>query len=170
MTWLVLLLGTVTAQRLLELLLSERNRRLLLEQGAVEYGEGHYPMFFVLHAGWLICWFGEAALWGTEPNPLWRLWLTLFIAAQLLRYWAIVSLGRYWNTRILIIPGAKTVKAGPYRYCRHPNYIAVAVELAAAPLIFDAWVTAALATLVNAWLLLYVRIPLEEEALSRLAG
>jgi methyltransferase len=164
------MLGVVIAQRLLELWLAERNRRHLLEQGAVEYGEEHYPLFLVLHAGWLVCWYGEVALWGTELNSLWCFWLTLFIVAQALRYWAIASLGAYWNTRILIIPGVKIVKAGPYRYFRHPNYVAVAVELACAPLIFDAWMTAALATLFNAWLLLCVRIPLEKEALKRLAG
>lgn len=84
-----------------------------------------------------------------------------------MRYWAIVSLGRYWNTRILIVPGGRRVRTGPYRILRHPNYLAVAVELAAVPLIFRAWRTAIIAGLLNAALLLGLRIPAEEAALVR---
>jgi methyltransferase len=91
----------------------------------------------------------------------------VFAAAQLLRYWAITTLGPRWNTRILIIPGLAPVRHGPYRYLRHPNYVAVALELLAIPLIFNAWLTALIATLLNAALLLLIRIPAEEKALYR---
>ena len=157
----------IIIQRLIELRLAERNRRWALRQGAREYGASHYPLFFVLHPGWLIGWVGEALATGSRLSRWWPLWLGLFAAAQGLRYWAIVSLGRYWNTRILIVPGGRRVRTGPYRILRHPNYLAVAVELAAVPLIFRAWRTAIIASLLNAALLLGLRIPSEEAALVR---
>jgi methyltransferase len=111
--------------------------------------------------GWLL-----EGLARQQLSPIWWLWLAVFVLAQGLRYWAIQSLGRYWNTRIIIVPGAKKIASGPYRYLRHPNYLAVALELLSLPLIFNAWITALAATLLNAWLLLTVRIPAEEKALS----
>jgi methyltransferase len=168
-TWIAFLAGLIVLQRLLELALAGRNRRWMLSQGAQEFGAGHYPLFFLLQAGWIFGWVVEAIWRGPVLNSFWLVWLALFIAAQGLRYWCIASLGRYWNTRIFVIPGAKLVCQGPYRFLRHPNYLAVAVELACVPLIFGAWLTALVGTLFNAWLLLRVRIPAEEEALSQLA-
>lgn len=167
-TVLITAVALVSVQRLLELMLAKRNRRWMLDRGAREMGGGHYPVFFLLHAGWLAGWLGEALWRGPAIAGQWPLWLALFLAGQGLRYWCISSLGRYWNTRILVIPGAAAVCRGPYRYLRHPNYLAVAVELACGPLIFGAWVTAAVASVLNAWLLLAVRIPAEEEALRQL--
>lgn len=166
--WIWLVATLIVLQRLAELVLSNRNYRWMLAQGAKEYGDGHYPLFFALHAGWLISWLGEAILSGPCLNKIWHLWAALFIVAQGLRYWCIISLGRYWNTRILVIPGAKLVTRGPYRFISHPNYLAVSMELASVPLIFDAWLTALAASVLNAWLLLGVRIPLEQKALQQL--
>lgn len=166
--WLLAAVLLVAGQRLLELRLAAGNRRWLLACGAREYGAGHYPLFVVLHSGWLAGWLAEGLWRGAGLHSLWPLWLTLFLAAQALRLSCIVSLGRHWNTRILVIPGAAVIRRGPYRYLRHPNYLAVAVELATLPLIFSAWVTAAIASLANACLLLAVRIPAEEKALAEL--
>lgn len=156
----------IIIQRLLELRVAEGNRLWALRQGAREYGANHYPLFFILHPGWLIGWVGEALATGSAVSRRWPVWFGLFMAAQGLRYWAITSLGRYWNTRILIVPGARRVRTGPYRFLRHPNYLAVAVELAAVPLIFGAWRTAIIASLLNALLLLGLRIPAEEATLG----
>ncbi|MDR7867991.1 MAG: isoprenylcysteine carboxylmethyltransferase family protein [Sporomusaceae bacterium] len=163
--WLV---AAVAVQRLAELALAARNRRWLLGRGARESGAGHYPLFVVLHAGWLAGWLAEGLARGGGPGEAWPLWLGLFLAAQGLRYWCIVSLGRRWSTRILVLPGVPPVRRGPYRYLRHPNYLAVAAELLCGPLIFGAWFTALAAGIANAWLLLAVRIPAEEEALGGL--
>ena len=164
-----LLVGVVLfllAQRGVELRLAARNRQWALAQGGKEYGAEHYPLFFLLHGSWFVGWVVEAFVRGPLLNAQWWLWLGLFAAAQWLRYWAISTLGPRWNTRILVIPGLAPVQSGPYRYLRHPNYIAVALELLVIPLIFNAWLTALLATLLNAALLRFIRIPAEEKALT----
>ncbi|GGL99998.1 isoprenylcysteine carboxyl methyltransferase family protein [Deinococcus aerophilus] len=156
------LFGFLSLQRLLELRLARANERWAREHGAVEYGRGHYPLFFVLHPAWMLATVVEGRASGRRVG--WPA-LALFVAAQPLRYWVIRTLGRYWNTRILIVPGGTRVTAGPFRLLRHPNYAVVALELAAAPLAVGAWRTALVATLLNAALLRWVRIPAEERAL-----
>ena len=167
-SWVWVAFGVVAVQRLSELVIARRNRAWALAKGAVEHSPGHYPLFFVLHIGWLLGWLIEAHWRGAEISPLWPLWLSLFATGQVLRYWCMVSLGRYWNTRILVIPGAPRIKRGPYRWLPHPNYLAVALELLSVPLLFNAWVTAGLASLFNAVILLGIRIPAEERALQNL--
>lgn len=166
--WLPVIVAAVAVQRLAELALAARNRRWLLARGAREYGAGHYPLFVILHTCWLTGWLAEGLMRGGGPDAAWPLCLGLFLAAQGLRYWCIVSLGRRWNTRIFVLPGAPLVRRGPYRFLRHPNYLAVTVELLCGPLISGAWLTALAAALANAWLLLAVRIPAEENALAGL--
>lgn len=168
----ILLLAMVVAvivQRLLELRVAERNRAHALAQGAQEFGAAHYPLFVVLHTAWLLGWLLEGL--GVIATPRTMTFgdalalFEAFLLAQGLRYWAIASLGSAWNTRILIIPGAERVRRGPYKWVNHPNYIAVAIELMAAPLIFGAWRTALLASAANAVILLAIRIPAENAAL-----
>jgi len=137
----------------------------MLEQGGLEFASGHYPLFILLHSGWLVGWVVEAANTVSSIPSFWPVWFLLFVAAQGLRYWCILTLGRRWNTRILVLPGHPPIRRGPYRYLNHPNYLAVAVELACVPLIFGAWYTSLIASLLNAWLLFAVRIPAEERAL-----
>ena len=163
---LVLAVGLVVLQRLLELALSRRNERRLLARGALERGREHYPLIVALHVVWLLSTLIEGALRGPV---LWPIPLALFLLVQPLRYWAIFSLGDCWNTRILVVPGAKPVRRGPYRYLKHPNYVVVAVEILTFPLIFGAWITAIVFSILNA-ALLYVRIREENRALARLAG
>jgi methyltransferase len=169
--WLqAMMVVLIILERLGELLLARRNLKWALRQGAREFGARHYPLFFLLHSGWLIGWLAESQAAGGSLSPQWPLWLGLFGGGQVLRYWCIASLGRCWNTRILVIPGFTAVKKGPYRWLMHPNYIAVALELAAVPLVFGAVTTAILATAANAALLLLIRIPEEEQALRMAYG
>lgn len=156
--WLVLL---VAAQRLAEVALARRNERRLLARGGIEVGASHYPLFFVLHGSWL------AALWLLVPPDAPVIWplLVLFALLQAARLWVIASLGQYWTTRILTVPGAPLVRRGPYRWIKHPNYLVVAAEIAVLPLAFGAWEIALLFSALNA-LLLWRRIRVEEAALA----
>jgi methyltransferase len=165
---LVLAVGLVALQRLLELRLSRRHERSLRARGAVERGRGHYPLMVGLHVLWLLSTLVEGMLRGPGLPAYWPIPLALFLLVQPLRYWAIFSLGEYWNTRVLVVPGTRLVRRGPYRYLRHPNYVVVAVEILTFPLIFGAWVTALIFSILNA-VLLYVRIREENRALAELA-
>ena len=169
LTLLVLGVALVATQRLLELLLSRRNERRVRARGAVERGRGHYPLIVALHALWIASTLVEGILRGPEVPALWPVPLALFLLAQALRYWAVFSLGESWNTRILVVPDAKLVRRGPYKYLDHPNYVVVVMEILAFPLIFGAWVTALVFTGLNA-ALLYVRIREEDRALDELSG
>ncbi len=159
----------VALQRLLELRYSRGNERRLRANGAVERGAGHYPFMVVIHALWLVSTLAEGLLRGPEFPGWWPVPLALFLLAQPLRYWAILSLGENWNVRILVVPGRKLVRRGPYRYFPHPNYVAVVMEVFAFPLIFGAWISALVFTVLNA-AFLYVRIREEQRALRELAG
>ncbi|MDQ3942954.1 MAG: hypothetical protein M3254_07605 [Actinomycetota bacterium] len=159
----------VAVQRLLELTYSRRNEVRLRARGAVERGRGHYPAIVAIHALWLLSTLVEGLLRGPEPPVWWPVPLAAFLLVQPLRYWAILSLGENWNTRVLVVPGGKLVRRGPYRYFPHPNYVVVVVEVLTFPLIFGAWITAIVFSLLNA-ALLYVRIRIENRALRELAG
>jgi methyltransferase len=165
---LILAVALVGAQRLLELVLARRNERRARARGAVERGRGHYPFIVALHILWLVSTLVEGTLRGQELPVFWPVPLALFLLVQPLRYWALFSLGESWNTKILVVPGARPVRRGPYRYLNHPNYVVVVVEILALPLIFGAWVTALVFTVLNA-AVLYVRIREENRALAEVA-
>lgn len=118
-----IVVALVAAQRLSELVLARRNTARLLAEGGVEHGRGHYPAIVVLHAAWL------AALAAWAPGPVEPAWLAAFIVLQAGRLWVLASLGRYWTTRIVTMPGVPLVRRGPYRWLRHPNYLVVALEI-----------------------------------------
>jgi methyltransferase len=99
---------------------------------------------------------------------LWSLWVALFLGGQALRYLAILSLDERWTTRVMILPGAPLITSGPYKFLPHPNYAAVVLEIFAGPLVFGAWITASVFTLLNACVLL-VRIRAEERALGEVS-
>mgnify|MGYP000453943181 CR=1 FL=1 len=166
---LVLAVVFVALQRLLELRYSRRNERRLRAKGAVERGAGHYPAMVAIHLLWLVCMLVEGLLRGPEIPGWWPVPFALFLLVQPLRYWAILSLDENWNVRILVVPGRRLVRRGPYRYFSHPNYVVVAVEVLTLPLIFGAWITALIFTALDA-AFLYVRIREEEQALRELAG
>jgi len=159
----------VAVQRLLELRYSRRNERRLRSLGAVERGAGHYPAMVALHALWLVSTLVEGLVRGPEIPVWYPVPLAAFLLVQPLRYWAILSLGENWNVRILVVPERKLVWSGPYRYLPHPNYVVVTVEVLTFPLIFGAWVTALVFSILNA-AFLYVRIRAEERALKEFSG
>jgi methyltransferase len=160
------LTGVVALERLVELVVSRRNERRSRARGAVEHGRGHYPVMVALHLALLVGCAAEPALRGAgAPAWLGLSGLAVVLGAQLLRWWCIASLGDRWCTRVLVVPGLPLVQVGPYRWLRHPNYVAVVVEGAALPLACGAWATAAAFTAANA-LLLTVRIRCEDQALS----
>ncbi|MFD4990025.1 isoprenylcysteine carboxyl methyltransferase family protein [Streptomyces sp. NPDC058374] len=165
-TVLVLAVGL---ERVAELVVSRRNAALSLARGGVEAGRGHYPFMVVLHTGLLAG--ALAEVWvlrpGAVPVLAWTM-LALVAASQVLRWWCIATLGRQWNTRVIVVPGAARVTGGPYRRLPHPNYAAVVVEGLALPLVHSAWITALVFTLLNGFLLA-TRIRTEDAALARLA-
>ena len=166
---LVLAVALVGVQRLIELVLARRNERRARARGAVERGRSHYLFIVALHSLWLLATLIEGLLRGPELPALWPVPLALFLLVQPLRYWALVSLGERWNTKILVVPGAKPIRRGPYKYLSHPNYVVVVVEILTFPLIFGAWVTALVFTVLNA-AVLWVRVREENRALTELAG
>jgi methyltransferase len=159
-------LVVLVAERVVELVVSTRNTRRALAAGGVEAGRGHYPAMVLFHAAFLAACAAEPLLWPREwPRAVSLAALALALLAMALRWWAVATLGSRWSTRIVVLPGVPPVTAGPYRVLRHPNYLAVVVELLAVPLIGGAVITALGATLGNL-LLLAVRIPAEERALG----
>jgi methyltransferase len=162
----VLLVAAVAAERFAELVVSVRHARWAFQRGGVEYGRAHYPVLTVMHAALLVACVLEVAL-VDRPFLPWLGWpmLAIVLASQALRWWCVVTLGNQWNTRIIVVPGLPLVSTGPYRWLRHPNYVAVAFEVAALPLVHSAWVTALVFTVANA-VMLSVRIRVEERALA----
>jgi methyltransferase len=160
-TLTIIILALVTLQRLGELWLSNRNTRRLLAEGAHEVGASHYPLIVAVHAGWL------AALWWLAPGqPIALVWLALYVLLQVARVWVLTSLGPRWTTRIIVLPDAPLVKAGPYRFVSHPNYVVVASEIAVLPLVWGLWPVALIFSALNA-AILAVRIREENRALGR---
>lgn len=169
MTWYLILLFAVGVERLAELVLAQRNLAWSRARGGVEIGAGHYPVMVALHLALLVGCVVEVAVMHRPFIPAlgWPM-LALVIAAQGLRWWCITTLGRQWNTRVVVIPGAPRIDGGPYRWISHPNYVAVAVEGLALPLVHSAWVTALAFTTLNA-ALLSTRVSVENSALARLS-
>ncbi|MBF5041801.1 hypothetical protein FGE12_05320 [Aggregicoccus sp. 17bor-14] len=159
-------MGLLALERGVELVLSRRNAQRAFARGGVETGQRHYRVMVVLHSLFLAACVLEVALL-ERPFPGLLGWaaLALALGSQGLRYWAIATLGERWNSRIIVVPGLPPVTGGPYRFLRHPNYVAVVLELACVPLIHGAWVTALVFSAANAWLL-RVRIRAEEAALG----
>ncbi len=169
MTWYVALVAATAVERLVELVVSTRNARWSFDRGGVESGRGHFPAMVALHSGLLVACVAEVVL-ADRPFLPWLGWpmLAVVVASQVLRWWCVTTLGTRWNTRIIIVPGLPLVAGGPYRWLRHPNYVAVVAEGVALPLVHTAWVTALCFTVLNAVLLLRFRIPAEERALALL--
>jgi len=161
MKFAIALIAIVAIQRLLETIYAARNARALLGSGGVEIGREHYPLIVALHGCWLIAL--VLALPGDPPIHLAP--LVLFLMLQALRIWVIATLGRYWTTRIITLPGAPLIRHGPYRFLRHPNYLIVVGEIAALPLVFgEIWV-AVIFSILNGAVLSW-RIRVENRALA----
>jgi|SRR6185503_11130517 len=142
-------------QRISELIIAKRNEKWLLDQGAVEYGKGHYPFIVALHTLFIISIITEY-LFRNEPPISW-VFLVLFLLVLAFKFWALSSLGKYWNTRIYRVPGAYPVKKGPYKFLKHPNYMEVVCEIAIIPLVFHLYYTSIIFTVLNA-VMLTIRI------------
>ncbi len=165
--WLYLgFLGLLGAERLVELALSRRNAQRAFARGGVEAGQGHFRVMALMHTAFLFACGAEVLLQDRAfPGAAGWVALVAAVGAQALRYWAIATLGDRWNVRIIFVPGDLPVTSGPYRFIRHPNYVAVVLELLVVPLIHGAWVCAVVFSLANAAVLTF-RIRAEERALG----
>jgi methyltransferase len=160
--WVVL---AVAAQRLLELVYARLNTRRLLAAGGIETGARHYPLFVLLHGGWLLALF----VFTPADAPVYWPLLALFALLQLARAWVVVTLGRYWTTRIITVREAPLIISGPYRFLKHPNYAVVALEIPVLPLAFGEVALAVAFALLNV-ALLWHRISIENSALRDRPG
>ena len=168
MAWYVLLIAAVAVERVAELMVSARNLAWSRARGGVEFGAGHYPAMVALHCGLLVgCLLEPVVLHRPFLAVLGWPMLVVVLAAQGLRWWCIATLGHQWNTRVVVIPDARRVTAGPYRIFSHPNYVAVVLEGIALPLVHTAWITATVFTVLNA-LVLRTRVKVENAALAGL--
>lgn len=165
MTALFLFLAFLAAQRLFELSVAKRHERILRMKGAVEVDARGYRYIVLMHSAWFASMIVEFVFLKRSIDPYWPVILAIFAAAQVLRYWAISSLGAYWNTKILVAPNHPLIRKGPYRFIRHPNYVAVIAEIAVVPLIFSCYTTATFFSVLNA-IVLRRRVRLEMKALT----
>lgn len=163
-----ILIVLVAVERVVELIVSKRNLRWSAEHGGVEYGRSHYPYMVALHVFLLVGSLVEVWVWQKPLIPAlsWAMF-ALVLASQALRWWCIITLGKRWNTLVVIVPGLPRVTGGPYRWLSHPNYVAVVIEGFALPMVGFAWVTALVFTALNLPLLA-VRLRVEDAALATL--
>lgn len=162
------LIALVAVERVVELVVSKRNLRWSAEHGGVEFGRSHYPFMVALHVFLLVGALVEVWVWQKPINPILAWTMFAFVlASQVLRWWCITTLGKRWNTLVVIVPGMPRVTGGPYRWLSHPNYVAVVIEGIALPMVGFAWVTALIFTALNLPLLT-VRLRVENKALETL--
>jgi methyltransferase len=160
-----LLFTVIAIQRIVELFIAKSNEKWLKGKGGVEYGQRHYKLMVTIHFLFFVSLLVEETAGGKSLNDYWVVLFAAFLLTQAGRVWVITSLGRYWNTKIIVLPKADVVVKGPYKFMKHPNYFIVTVELIVIPLMFNAYWTLFIFALLNQ-LILSVRIPLEEKALS----
>lgn len=162
----MLLLVLVAGERMVEIRRSNRNVAWAMERGGIEIGRRHFRVMTAIHALFLPACALEVWLFGRPWVPaLGFSMLAGALLAQGLRWWAVTTLGPRWNIRTVVVPGEPVVTSGPYRFVRHPNYVAVSLEFIVIPLIYTAWMTAILFSLVNLPLLA-IRIRCEERLLA----
>lgn len=153
----------IVLERLIELYIAKKNAIYIEAIGGFEVGKAHYKYIVLLHILFLISFYIESRIRDALP-AYWLIPFIFFILIQIVRYWIISSLGRFWNTRVYVVPNSEPINKGPYRYLRHPNYLVVILEMITIPLIFGAYFTAFIFPVLNAFLL-STRIKVEEEAL-----
>ena len=164
MTLFICVVSFIIIQRISELLVARNNEKWIKSKGGYEVGANHYPYMVAIHIGFFISLIIEFMVFKQAVSRFWLLLFVIFISLQIMRVWVIASLGRFWNTKILVLPGAHVVKKGPFHFIRHPNYVVVTSEIIIIPLMFEAYFTAIVFTLLNI-IILSVRIPKEEAAL-----
>jgi methyltransferase len=161
--WGAILLAYITVQRVAELWWAKQNETRLFAAGGVQYGKPHLPLIVLLHAAWM---FGLWMLAYDRPVNLF--YLALFVVLQIIRFWVLLTLGRRWTIRIIVLPGERLITRGPYRYLHHPNYAVVTGEIAVVPLALGLPVYALVFSILNA-IVLAIRIPAENAALAAAA-
>nr|WP_226035008.1 isoprenylcysteine carboxylmethyltransferase family protein [Aquibacillus saliphilus] len=162
--WFILIF--LICQRIVELVIAKSNEKWMKQRGAFETGQKHYKWFVIVHCLFFLSLILEVFNNPDDITPPIAL-LFVFGITQLFRVWCITSLGRYWNTKIIVLPEAEIVTRGPYRFIKHPNYLIVGVELFVIPLIFEAYITSILFPILHL-VLMKIRIPTEEKALLKL--
>jgi methyltransferase len=158
--YFILFISFLIMQRLSELYISSRNEKWLLQNGAIQYGQSHYPFMVAMHTLFILSVIAEYS-WRGGPPVSWYA-LAAFLVVLSFKFWALSSLGKYWNTKIYRIPGVYPVKKGPYKIFKHPNYMEVVCEIAIIPLVFHLYYTAIVFTVLNA-IMLTVRIKVENQ-------
>ncbi len=159
----------VAAERLVELVISSRHARRSFARGGVEAGARHYPAMVAVHTGFIFACPLEVWAFGRPWLPFLGIpMIGLLAAAAAMRVWAMATLGDRWSTRVIYVPGEAMVARGPYRWLRHPNYLAVAIEFLALPLVHSAWLTAIVFGAANG-LVLRQRIAVENATLEKYA-
>lgn len=159
--WVIL--SVIIIQRLVELVIARSNEQWMKQRGAIEKGKKHYKWFIIVHTLFFLSLIAEIIFRNPQSFSFNYVLFTAFIITQIGRIWCIATLGKFWNTKIIIAPQFDVIKRGPYKYVKHPNYIIVGIELFVIPSLFGAWFTAIVFPILHA-LLLYVRIPVEEKA------
>jgi len=165
MTFFIIFITVVIVQRISELILAKKNERYLKSNGAIEYDKKGYKYIVLMHNLFFISVITEFLFMERQINEYCKILLIIFICTQLLRYWAIFTLGKRWNTKILVLPNTEPIRSGVYKYLKHPNYIAVIIEIAIIPLLFSCYYTAVVFSILNL-IVLKRRIRIEEEALN----
>ncbi len=164
--WIWALILLIIGQRLVELVIAKNNEKWMKARGGIEAGAEHYKWFIYLHTLFFLSVIVEILMKCNNHEVVFNyVYFVVFIAAQLARFWCIYSLGRFWNTKIIVLPRVALIKKGPYKYVKHPNYIIVAVELFIIPMLFGAYLSAVIFPLLHI-ILLRIRIPAEEKALA----
>lgn len=170
MIYFYLIITFIICQRLVELYIARKNEKWMLARGGIEVGNEHYKLFILLHVTFFIILIYEVHNIVTAQSVAFNIYFFfLFVIAQIMRVWCIVSLGKFWNTKIIVLPKVVMIKKGPYKYMKHPNYLIVFVELFTIPAMFGAYITAILFPILHL-LLLTIRIPAEDRALGRRVG
>lgn len=168
-TWIWVLLGFIICQRLVELVIAKRNEVWMLGQGGIERGLEHHKWFVIVHVLFFISIIAECLI-RNDPVAINYFLFVIFILTQIVRIWCMASLGKFWNTKVIILPGSTLRTSGPYSYVKHPNYIIVGIELFVIPLLMGAPLTAVIFPFLHIFLLIKWRLPVEEEALAYISS
>jgi methyltransferase len=157
-------ISIVVLQRLAELFIAKRNEKHMISVGAAEFDKKGYSVIVAMHTCFFVFLIAERTLMGRELSQYWIYFFAIFVAAQALRYWSIITLGKFWNTKIIVLKDSGLIRKGPYKYFKHPNYAAVVTELAVIPLLFSCYITFVIFSVINIFVLKR-RIKEEEGAL-----
>ncbi len=159
----LILMVFIISQRLIELYWANRNTKRLISLGGIEHSPRHYSLIVLLHSSWIVVLLGS--LWLTSKIEISAVYFAFFVLLTLFRIWILATLGSFFTTKIISLPGAPLRKTGPYRFFKHPNYVLVVFEIAVVPMIFGFWQIALIWGLANIGILGY-RIQQEDLALK----